>query len=170
MTMVTDKELVGHIIYPSVEVGEKALTLCGRKLRVRVTAADLDSNGSYLCRDCVDQSVLILSETDNMAYLLADALDLVGEVAGHTREVADKAESMLMGSLLVRTVAQAEEYQQERAAKVAARIEKAQRQAEKAEAKAWKEMLAEEKAEKKAKKAAAKKAQPGAVQRTDTKE
>jgi hypothetical protein len=142
-----DVELVegdgAHIIFPWVEVGEKALTLCGKKHKVRMEWTDIPPEYP-ICRECVDVALVLLSDSaraQNRTMLLAT------DLTDATRNLADH---LAGGSSLLEVIDTSLSYQDRRAEKAIAKAEA------KAEAESEPE-AGEKKSKKKSKKKGAKK-------------
>jgi hypothetical protein len=123
MTELMDPELVealdlAHIIWPNVEVGEKALTLCGLEWKVTVRWSEIPSDYP-ICRDCVNTSLAMLTESVEsnakavryLQYLTEDVKELTSAYS-----VED--------SLLLTVLETANEYDKARREKANAKIEK----------------------------------------------
>lgn len=103
-----------HIIFPSVEVGEKAMTLCGKKHKVKVKFISMGADHE-VCTPCAQVAVDMLTDA---AALLAGSASVLGIV---TEALAD-VEIQVASTLLADHIAQANAYQDKRDEKA---IEKA---------------------------------------------
>lgn len=74
-----------HIIYPSVEVGEKAMTLCGKRHKVTIKQQDIPENHPS-CQDCVTTAVLLLTEADSLVFNAQRRARLVADMLARTIE------------------------------------------------------------------------------------
>lgn len=145
MTQTVEPQLAealdtAHIIYPNVELGEKALTLCGLEWKVNIRWHDIPAD-HLICRGCVDVAIAMLT----------DAVETATGVMQYAFFLADDAKKM--GDLLTNedsaffgVVEAGNKYAIEQREKAEA---KALRKAEKAEAKAAEKAKAKKKKAKK---------------------
>jgi len=61
----------GHIINPSVPIGDKAISLCGHEFKVEV-AGDSVPEDLNTCRECVDTAVAVLTEAVGMLSVITE--------------------------------------------------------------------------------------------------
>lgn len=121
---------VAHIIYPNVEVGEKALTLCGLEWKVTVQWSDIPSDHA-ICRGCVDMSLAMLTESVETTAQAVRYAQFLTEDAKFLATALTPDNSLVLGTL--EAAKKYDELQAMKAAKKADKQEaKAQRKFEKA--------------------------------------
>lgn len=60
---------IAHIVHPEVKVGEKALAVCGEKIKVSILWGDLAPDHPT-CRDCIE---VLITATNEVNEQVADA-------------------------------------------------------------------------------------------------
>lgn len=135
-----------HIIYPFVPVGEKALTLCGKKWKVTTNNPSADT---FTCRDCVDVAVDVMVDNERTIMLTTMAVGSLHEqVQAVIEETRAAIEAVTRPSLMADIVENGLAYQGKREAKAEAKAlaaeQKAEAKIEKAHAKAKKQWAPEQ--------------------------
>lgn len=136
MTQVRDPQVdevmeaaldVAHVIYPQVEVGQKALTLCGLEWKVTVLFADIPPDYP-ICRNCVDVAVLMLGDAVSTAMGVMNYAAYIAQDAKRLGDLLTNEDSIFFN-----VVDSANKYQIDRIDKSLAKAERrAVKNAEKA--------------------------------------